>query len=102
MIKRTKKEKRRYLIWSLMIFIIISYLVVFSYNYWVKILDNNKQTKELAKKYNTLLASEENLNSQVTKLQDPDYIAKYAREKYMYSKDGEYIIRIPETTTVAK
>ena len=30
------------------------------------------------------------------KLQDPDYIARYAREKYFYSKDGEYIIKIPE------
>ena len=31
-----------------------------------------------------------------TKLQDPDYVARYAREKYLYSKDGEIIIRIPE------
>ena len=32
----------------------------------------------------------------VDKLQDPDYIARYAREKYLYSKDGEFIIKIPE------
>ena len=30
------------------------------------------------------------------KLQDPDYVARYAREKYLYSKDGEIIIRIPD------
>ena len=30
------------------------------------------------------------------KLQDPDYIARYAREKYLYSKDGEFILKIPE------
>ena len=35
-------------------------------------------------------------NNTVTKLQDPDYVARYAREKYLYSKDGEIIIRIPE------
>ena len=28
------------------------------------------------------------------KLQDPEYVAKYAREKYLYSKDGELIIKI--------
>ena len=27
---------------------------------------------------------------------DKDYIARYAREKYYYSKDGEFIIKIPE------
>ena len=36
------------------------------------------------------------LKSEVAKLQDPDYVARYAREKYLYSKSGEIIIRIPE------
>ena len=31
------------------------------------------------------------------KLNDPDYIARYARETYLYSKDGEYIIRLDKT-----
>ena len=34
------------------------------------------------------------LETDVKKLQDPDYVAKYAREKYLYSKDGELIIKI--------
>ena len=25
-----------------------------------------------------------------------NYIARYAREKYFYSKDGEYILKIPD------
>jgi putative chitinase len=29
-------------------------------------------------------------------IKDPDYVARYAREKYMYSKDGEIILRLPE------
>ena len=43
-----------------------------------------------------LKEKEEELNNTVTKLSDPDYIARYAREKYLYSKDGEIIIRIPD------
>ena len=35
-------------------------------------------------------------NSEVNKLQDDDYVARYAREKYMYSLPDEVIIRIPE------
>ena len=37
---------------------------------------------------------EEVLKSDATKLQDPDYVARYAREKYLYSKDGEIILQI--------
>ena len=43
-----------------------------------------------------LKEEEEELKGQVTKLQDPDYVARYAREKYLFSKDGEIIIRIPD------
>ena len=32
----------------------------------------------------------------IKKLNDPDYVARYAREKYLYSKNGELIIRIPD------
>ena len=47
-------------------------------------------------KYASLVSEEELLEKEVNKLQDPEYIAKYAREKYLYSKDGEYIIKIVE------
>ena len=36
------------------------------------------------------------LSSDIEKLKDPAYIAIYAREKYLYSKDGELIIRLPD------
>ena len=74
----------------------MAYLAVFGYKYWSDILSNNKETKELEAKYQSLLEEEQELNSEVTKLQDEEYVAKYAREKYMYSKDGEYIIKIAE------
>ena len=32
------------------------------------------------------------LSDDVVKLQDSEYAAKYAREKYLYTKDGELII----------
>ena len=39
-----------------------------------------------------MLESEESLEGEVVKLQDPEYVAKYAREKYLFTKDGELII----------
>ena len=43
-----------------------------------------------------LKEKEVELENDVNKLKDPEYLARYAREKYFYSKDGEYVIRIPE------
>ena len=34
------------------------------------------------------------LQSEVTKLQDDDYILRYAKEKFLYSENGELIIRM--------
>lgn len=94
--KITKKDKRRVLVWSLLIVIIISYLSVFSFHYWNQILLNNKEKQELESKYNSLLKDEQELKSQISKLQDPEYVAAYAREKYMLSKDDEIIIKVAE------
>ena len=95
--KITKKDKRRVLIWSMLIVIIISYLAVFSLHYWNQILANREEKIKLEKNYNDLLKEEEELKSQITKLQDPEYAAEYAREKYMLSKDGEVNIKLPES-----
>ena len=56
----------------------------------------NREKKEFEKELLELKDKEEELKATVTKLQDPDYVARYAREKYLYSKDGEIIIRIPD------
>ena len=50
----------------------------------------------LEKEMVDLREKEEKLKVDANKLQNPDYIARYAREKYLYSKEGEYILQIPE------
>ena len=64
--------------------------------YWVEIFDKYKEKQELEEKLAELQAEEKALKLDADKLQDPDYVARYAREKYLYSKDGEFIIKIPE------
>lgn len=90
----TKKDKRRI---RLLFCIFIPLLVYFVCNmtkYWVQIYSNIKERKELEIAYNEILEEEENLKSDINKLQDEEYVARYAREKYLYSKDGELIIKI--------
>ena len=62
----------------------------------VDIYKKKAEKKEYTTQLEVLKDKEEELKGTVTKLQDPDYIEKYAREKYLYSKDGEIIIRLPE------
>ena len=52
------------------------------------------ENKELNVKLGNLKEEEEVLKSEVKKLKDPVYVAKYAREKFLYSGDDEYIIRM--------
>ena len=49
---------------------------------------------DLEKEYLSLLSEEARLEADIKRLKDPEYIARYVREKYLYSKDGEIIIRI--------
>ena len=94
--KSNKGAKRRLLLWFSIFFILVSYLGYSSFSYWKEILKNKHDTKVLKSKYNKLLSEKEVLETDVLKLQDPEYVAKYAREKYLYSKDGELIIKIVE------
>lgn len=71
----------------------LSYSFFSNVNKMIK-MSNEKET--LKDKLASLKEKEETLNSDIKKLKDPDYVARYAREKYLYSKDGELIIRIPD------
>ena len=87
-------EKRRVFV----LFIFFSLLIIYMFStiviYWKKILTNVNEKKRLEILYTDLLNKEKLLENDVVRLQDPEYVAKYAREKYLYSKDGELIIKI--------
>ncbi len=92
--RKTKKEKKRLIAISLIIVGLIASLVSSVSKDWVSILANKKEIAELSNKYENLLSEEEKLKSEVTKLQDNDYVARVAKEKYLYSAQGETIIRM--------
>lgn len=93
--KKNKKTIKRMLflgVSSIAIIIGTTYTIG---KYWIEIYDKYQEKKELKKELVALKEKEEELKVDASKLQDPDYIARYAREKYSYSKDGEIILRIP-------
>ena len=57
-------------------------------------MENKGKIEKLSVEYKNLLDNEEKLASEVAKLQDDEYIARYAKEKFMFSAEGETIIRL--------
>ena len=78
-------------------FIISNVLLVSSiFSYVSQVYKTKNEINNLKITYNDKLAEEEKLNDEISKLNDPEYLAKYAREKYLYSKKDEIIIKIDD------
>lgn len=90
-----KKSVKRILVFGLFSVCIIFFVVLTVSNVITQIVEKYKEAEELEQKMVLLSDKEEELNNEIIKLQDKDYLARYAREKYFYSKNGELIIRIP-------
>lgn len=93
----SSKVKRRLCFLSCILITVFSLFVGAIFQDWVQIIQNKKMLADLTIQYDNLLDQEESLNSEVTKLHDIDYVARYAREKYMYSLPNEIIIKIPNS-----
>ncbi len=92
--KITKKSKRRVLFISIVTITLISLLLVNMFSVWKQILQKKEERNFYTEELSNLKEEEEYLKVEVEKLKDPDYVARYAREQYLYSKDGEFTIKI--------
>lgn len=92
-IRHTAKTKSRTFIISVLFGAIIFTLSYTLVNDLQKITMLNVEKKNLNKKKIELKEQQESLESDIERLSDDLYVARYAREKYFYSKDGELILR---------
>jgi len=90
----TIKERRRVILTAIFCFFIIGLSVISSINNIVKIGEKRIEKKELTNRLEELKEEETTLSDDVEKLKNPEYAARYAREKYLYSKTGEKILKI--------
>lgn len=94
--KISKTSKRRLTLLIPLSLFMISFFIFTTIRYTFNIISLKNKEQELEEKLSNLEEEEENLSDEIIKLKDPEYIAKYAREKYYYTKDGEYVIKIEE------
>lgn len=94
--KVSKKAKMRLIIFGIPSFLMIAYFIFTLtssiFNYISLKREENSLKSELA----SLLKEKEELKIEIDKLNDPEYVARYAKEKYLYSQNGEYVIKIEE------
>lgn len=90
------KYKMRLVVYSFSFILLVTLMTLSCFNTWQKIYNNKREKERLDSVYSSLLKDEANLEDDVKKLQDPEYVAKYAREKYLYTKEGEYVIDLSD------
>ena len=90
----TAKERRRIVLTSIFCFFIIGLSVISSVNNIMQIGEKKQEKKELTQRLEEQEEEEITLTDDVEKLKNPEYAARYAREKYLYSKNGEKILKI--------
>ena len=94
--RKVKKKARRIATFGFISIVLILFIVATLGKIFIDIVDKYNEKNELENKLVVLKEKKKELENDVSKLEDPEYLARYAREKYFYSKDGELILRIPE------
>ena len=95
MAKRVPKASKHRLVFltPFIVFVTIYFLVTVGY-YGFKLISLKNEQIKLSNDLVELQSQEQDLKNEIQKLRDPEYLARYAREHFLYSKDGEYIIRL--------
>lgn len=91
---KTRKEKKRLVILSFITVFLLVALFFSVYPKFMQIIKNNNDIEEKKLEYEESLKQNDILSAKVNKMQDPDYMERYAKEKYLYSSPDEVIIRM--------
>ena len=90
-----QSRRRLFFLRPICIFAVLFLIITIATNYY-KLYQLNNEKNDKEKEYIELQEKSEYLRNEITKLHNPEEIAKFARENYSYSKDGELIVKIEE------
>lgn len=91
--KVPKKAKRRLVFFGPVAVAIIIYSIFTFVTMGSEYYELKTEEKKLTNELSDLKSNASDLKTEITKLQDKDYVARYARENYLYTKNGEYVIK---------
>ena len=90
-----QSRRRLFFLRPICIFAVI-FLIITLVSDFYRLYQLNNEKKKKEEEYVKLQEESEYLKNEITKLNNPEEIAKFARENYSYSKDGEIIVKINE------
>ncbi len=91
--KMSKSSKRRLTVITPIVILAIGYCAFTLITTAISIYKLNVEEAELKEELNNLKGDSKDLKNEINRLQDKDYVARYARENYLYTRDGEYVIK---------
>lgn len=101
--KRKERRKSNPLVKSLTLFVMLMISGVLMYNVLTEVLETRNLKDEIAQansENQSLNKKKEDLNTQKENLNDTEYLIRYARAKYLATKeDGEQVFKLPEDNT---
>ncbi len=93
----SKASKKRLVVFgTISMCFIVGFVISLILNIY-SIINLTIEKNSLEQKYTQLQEESKGLKKDIEKLNDPEYLANYAREHYLYSTEGEYIIQIEKT-----
>lgn len=92
--RNKNKRIKRILLFGTLCLALDGYILYNYSNTWGQIATKRKEKDNYYVELENLKKENKDLQSTTLKLQDPEYMAKFAREKRLYSGKNEYIIKI--------
>lgn len=96
-VAKKRKLKYRSFIFAVGYMIIGLTLIIVLATTAYRVYDRHRELTQLQEQKETLQKEKDKLEKEVNLLNDDDYVVRYAREHYIFSKDGEQVATLPES-----
>ena len=102
LLRAIQNEKERKLVKMGITILAIGYFCFTLFGYIYNYINLKNEEKLLQEQLLSLQSEKQELKLEIQKLNDPTYAVRYAKEKFLYSGDGEYVIKLNpiETLTI--
>lgn len=98
--KVSKKSKRRLMTFGIFSIVAIGYFCFTLFGYIYNYINLKNEEKDLNEQLVSLQSEKQDLKIEIQRLNDPSYVIRYVKEKFLYSSEGEYIIKFNNTQDI--
>lgn len=96
----SKKSKRRLMTFGIVSIFAIGYFCVTLIGYIYNYVSLKNEENSLKNELLYLQDEKASLKVEIQKLNDPTYVIRYAKEKFLYSGENEFVIKLNESNNI--